>query len=227
MISPDLEHLLRELAPQVLGAVVRRFRDFAAAEDAVQDALLAAATQWPDEGLPEDPRAWLVRVASRTFIDQIRSDIARRRRETFVSLEPGYMMPCAEIEVEVSSGDTLNLIYMCCHPELTRSSAIALTLRAVGGLSTLEIANAFLVSEATMAQRISRAKRTIKDSGVPFRLPATGEKTERLAAVLHVLYLMFNEGYSTSWGEMLQRNDLADEAIRLTRCALCCLMIQR
>ncbi len=217
MISPDLEHLLRELAPQVLGAVVRRFRDFAAAEDAVQEALLAAATQWPDEGRPEDPRAWLVRVASRTFIDQMRSDLARRRRETLVSIEAGYGIPSAELEMEVSGDDTLNLIYMCCHPELTRSSAIALTLRAVGGLSTLEIANAFLVPEPTMAQRISRAKRTIKDSGVPFSLPATGEKTERLGAVLHVLYLIFNEGYSASWGEMLQRNDLADEAIRLTR----------
>jgi RNA polymerase sigma factor (sigma-70 family) len=217
VISADLGHLLRELAPQVLGAVVRRFRDFASSEDAVQEALLAAATQWPNEGLPEHPRAWLIQVASRKLTDQIRSDVARRRREMLAAMELGYVIPAAEIDIEVSSDDTLNLIYLCCHPELTRSSAIALTLRAVGGLSTVEIAHAFLVPEATMAQRISRAKRTIKDSRVPFRLPVAGEQTERLAAVLHVLYLIFNEGYSASWGEVLQRNDLANEAIRLTR----------
>ena len=217
MIAPDLEHLLRELAPQVLGAVVRRFRDFASAEDAVQEALLAAATQWARQGLPEHPRAWLVTVASRTLTDQIRSEVARRRRETLAAMESGYVMQAADIEPEVSSDDTLNLIYLCCHPELTRSSAIALTLRAVGGLTTGEIAHAFLVPEATMAQRISRAKRTTKDSRVPFRLPAAGEQTERLGTVLHVLYLIFNEGYSASWGELLQRNDLASEAIRLTR----------
>ena len=166
---------------------------------------------------PNIRRAWLIRVASRRLTDQIRSDVARRRRETLAAMESGYVIPAAEIEVEVSSDDTLNLIYMCCHPELTRSSAIALTLRAVGGLSTGEIAHAFLVPEATMAQRISRAKQTIKDSRVPFRPPGAGEQTERLGAVLHVLYLIFNEGYSASWGEVLQRNDLASEAIRLTR----------
>lgn len=217
MIPSDLEDLLRELAPQVLGALVRRFRDFASAEDAVQEALLAAATQWPVEGLPEHPRAWLVQVASRRLTDQIRSDVARRRRETIAAMEAGYVIPATEFEVEVSSDDTLNLIYMCCHPELTRSSAIALTLRAVGGLSTGEIAHAFLVPEATMAQRISRAKQTIKDSRVQFRPPTAGEQTERLGAVLHVLYLIFNEGYAASWGELLQRNDLANEGIRLTR----------
>lgn len=217
MISSDLENLLRELAPQVLGAVFRRFRDFASAEDAVQEALLAAATQWSQDGRPENPRAWLIRVASRRLTDLIRGDAARRRRETAAAMESGYVIPATETELEVSSDDTLNLVYMCCHPELTRPSAIALTLRAVGGLSTAEIAHAFLVPEATMAQRISRAKQTIKNSRVQFQPPTASEQTERLGAVLHVLYLIFNEGYAASWGESLQRNDLANEGIRLTR----------
>ena len=217
MIPSDLENLLRELAPQVLGALVRRFRNFAAAEDAVQEALLAAATQWPREGRPEHPRAWLVQVASRRFTDQIRGDVARRQRETVAAMDSGYAIPAAELDMEVSSDDTLNLLYLCCHPELTRSSAIALTLSAVGGLSTVEIARAFLVPEATMAQRISRAKQTIKESGVPFRPPTAGEQREIRGAVLHVLYLIFNEGYAASSGDSLQRNDLASEAIRLAR----------
>ncbi len=221
MTRPDVEHLLRELAPQVLGAVVRRYRDFTSAEDAVQEALLAAATQWPGEGLPDHPRAWLVQVASRRLADQIRSDVARRRRETLAArkapMESGYVIPTAEIADDVSNDDSLSLIYMCCHRALSRSSAIALTLRAVGGLSTGEIARAFLVPEATMAQRISRAKQTIKESGLPFRLPTAGEQNERLGAVLHVLYLIFNEGYAASGGASLQRNDLASEGIRLAR----------
>lgn len=213
------EHLLRELAPQVLGAVVRRFRDFAAAEDAVQEALIAAFTQWPRDGVPENPSGWLIRVASRRMTDQVRSEIARRERETAVAIDEETMMPTDNIEMDMDPDDTLILLFMCCHPALTSSSAIALTLRAVGGLTTAEIANAFLVPEATMAQRISRAKQNIKASNLPFSLPSPKERAERLPAVLHVLYLIFNEGYASSVGAQLQRLDLAREAIRLTRSA--------
>ena len=213
------EHLLRELAPQVLGSVVRRFRDFSSAEDAVQEAMIAAFRQWPQEGVPENPRGWLIQVASRRMTDQARSEIARRERETAVFREVEIAAPAVEVESDMDPDDTLILLFMCCHPALTSSSAIALTLRAVGGLTTAEIANAFLVPEATMAQRISRAKQNIKTSGVPFRLPAAVERAQRLPAVLHVLYLIFNEGYVSSVGPHLQRLDLAREAIRLTRCA--------
>jgi RNA polymerase sigma factor (sigma-70 family) len=211
------EHLLRELAPQVLGAVARRFRDFSAAEDAVQEAMIAAFTQWPEAGIPDHPRGWLIQVASRRLTDQVRSEIARRERETVVARETDTVVPAVEIESDMDPDDTLILLFMCCHAALTSSSAIALTLRAVGGLTTVEIANAFLVPEATMAQRISRAKQNIKASGVPFRLPSSQERSERLPAVLHVLYLIFNEGYASSTGAHLQRLDLAREAIRLTR----------
>ncbi len=213
----DSEQLLRDLAPQVLGAIIRRFRDFAAAEDAVQEALLAAAIQWPREGVPDNPRAWLIQVASRRMTDHLRSEMARRRRETAASVEIENLAPAAGIEIETDQDDTLVLLFMCCHPALTTSSAIALTLRAVGGLTTAEIASAFLVPEATMAQRISRAKQSIKASGVPFSLPTNQEKTQRLRAVLHVLYLIFNEGYTSSAGPNLQRTELSSEAIRLTR----------
>jgi RNA polymerase sigma factor (sigma-70 family) len=206
------EHLLRELAPQVLGAVIRRFRDFSAAEDAVQEALLAAATQWPQEGVPTNPRGWLIQVASRRMADHLRSEIARRERETVAA-----MGSPAGTGNESDEDDTLILLFMCCHAALTPSSAIALTLRAVGGLTTAEIANAFLVPEATLAQRISRAKQNIKASGVPFCLPTEQERAERLRSVLHVLYLIFNEGYTSSVGAQLQRRELASEAIRLTR----------
>jgi len=220
--DPASERLLRELAPQVLGVVARRFRDFASAEDAVQEALLAAFRQWPNEGVPENPRAWLIRVASRRITDMVRNEIARRQRETAATpkeepaIEPLDEME-AEIEAEMDPEDTLILLFMCCHPALSPSSAIALTLRAVGGLTTAEIANAFLVPEATMAQRISRAKQGICASGVPFRPPTPQERTERLSAVLHALYLIFSEGYASSIGAQLQRLDLAHEAIRLTR----------
>ena len=213
------EHLLRELAPQVLGAVARRFRDFAAAEDAVQEAMIAAFTQWPQDGMPDNPRGWLIQVASRRMTDQARSEIARRARETAVAQEVETMAPTVDMESDMDPDDMLILLFMCCHPALTASSAIALTLRAVGGLTTAEIANAFLVPEATMAQRISRAKQSIKASSVPFRLPSPEERAERLPAVLHVLYLIFNEGYASSVGAQLQRLDLAHEAIRLTRSA--------
>jgi RNA polymerase sigma factor (sigma-70 family) len=216
------EHLLRELAPQVLGSVARRFRDFSSAEDAVQEAMIAAFTQWPQEGVPENPRGWLIQVASRRMTDQVRSEIARRQRETTVAKDVETMAPVDEIESDMDPDDTLILLFMCCHPALTSSSAIALTLRAVGGLTTAEIANAFLVPEATMAQRISRAKQSIKASGVPFRLPSPQERAERLPAALHVLYLIFNEGYASSIGAHLQRLDLAREAIRLTRGAKRC-----
>jgi RNA polymerase sigma factor (sigma-70 family) len=212
-----VEQLLRELAPQVLGAVVRRFGDFAAAEDSVQEAMIAAATQWPREALPDNPRGWLIHVASRRMTDYLRSEFARRRRETIVAAEIHQVTPALPGEAETDQDDTLILLFMCCHPALTPSSAIALTLRAVGGLTTAEIANAFLVPEATMAQRISRAKQTIKASGEPFRRPTERDRAERLSAVLHVLYLIFNEGYASSVGPDLQRRDLASEAIRLTR----------
>jgi RNA polymerase sigma factor (sigma-70 family) len=211
------ENLLRELAPSVLGAIIRRHGDFAAAEDAVQEALIAAATQWPREGLPDNPRGWLIRVASRRRIDQKRSELARRRREALVAAELDLVAPAPDLDPEAEQDDTLILLFMCCHSALTPSSAIALTLRAVGGLTTAEIAKAFLVPEVTMAQRISRAKQSIRASGVPFRLPTSEERGKRLRSVLHVLYLIFNEGYTSSVGRELQRSDLSREAIRLAR----------
>ena len=211
------EHLLRELAPQVLGAITRRFRNFASAEDAVQEAMIAAFTQWPQAGIPDNPRGWLIQVASRRMVDQARSEMARRERETTVAREAESVTPMVDVDIDMDPHDTLILLFMCCHPALSPSSAIALTLRAVGGLTTAEIANAFLVPEATMAQRISRAKQSIQNSGVPFRLPLPEERAQRLPAVLHVLYLIFNEGYASSIGAHLQRLDLAREAIRLTR----------
>jgi RNA polymerase sigma factor (sigma-70 family) len=212
------EHLLRELAPQVLAAVARRYGDFAAAEDAVQEALLIAAQHWPNEGVPDNPRAWLIQVAARRITDQLRSELARRRRETELVAEmPPEQQLAPPADTEPEKDDTLLLLFMCCHPALTRTSAIALTLRAVAGLSTAEIAHAFLVPEATMAQRISRAKQLIKKSGVAFQMPSASERDERLEAVLHVLYLIFNEGYAASGGENLQRVDLSSEAIRLSR----------
>lgn len=216
----DIERLLRELAPQVLGAVARRHDDFAVAEDAVQEALIAAAQQWPVEGIPRNPRGWLYHVALRRITDVLRSEGSRRCREEAVAGElwaEWAFVPPPDLEVEVERDDALVLLFMCCHPALTPPSAIALTLRAVGGLTTAEIARAFLVPEATMAQRISRAKQSIKQSGIPFRMPAPDEHDQRLRAVLHVLYLIFNEGHTSSSGPELQRTDLADEAIRLAR----------
>src|ERR1035438_9192515 len=208
--DPASERLLRELAPQALGVVARRFRDFASAEDAVQEAMLAAFRQWPQEGVPENPRGWLIQVASRRMTDQVRSEIARRRRETAAARDVETVAAAGEIDgTDMDPEGTLILLFLCCHPALTSSSAIALTLRAVGGLTTAEIAGAFLVPEATMAQRISRAKESIKASGVPFRLLSQQERAERLPAVLHALYLIFNEGYTCSIGAHLQRLDLA------------------
>ncbi|MGW6751256.1 RNA polymerase sigma factor [Streptomyces sp. NPDC055006] len=216
MLTASTEDLLRRHAPQVLGALVRRHGHFDAAEDAVQEALLAAARQWPDAGVPDNPRGWLIKVASRRLVDALRSDDARRRREeadaaltprdAFTAPPPGESRaPCED--------DTLTLLYLCCHPELTPAAQVALTLRAVGGLTTAEIARAHLVPEPTMAQRISRAKQRVR--GVRFRRPE--DWRERLPAVLQILYLIFNEGYTATSGPRLQRAGLAREAIRLTR----------
>ncbi|MFI0454431.1 RNA polymerase sigma factor [Actinomadura sp. 6N118] len=209
MTAPPIEDLLRELTPQVLGALVRRYGQFEECEDAVQEAVLAAAVQWPAEGVPDNPRGWLVAVASRRRIDQMRSDHARRERESATATEVAPEVP--------DTDDTLVLLFLCCHPTLTAASQTALTLRAVGGLTTAEIARAFLVPEDTMAARISRAKQRIRAAGSSFGLPDGAEREERLRVVLHVLYLIFNEGYTASSGSELHRADLAHEAIRLTR----------
>ena len=206
MTAGDIEDLLRRLAPQVLAALVRRYGDFEAAEDAVQEALLVAAQQWPERGLPERPDGWLITVASRKLTDQFRSEQASRRREERMAAQDVAVGPA------VGEDDTLTLLLLCCHPSLTPPSQIALTLRAVGGLTTVEIAKAFLVPESTMAQRISRAKQRIKGAEFQSRPSA-----ERMRAVLHVLYLIFNEGYTASSGPDLHRAELTGEAIRLTR----------
>lgn len=218
----EVQQLLRELTPHVVAAVTRRYGDFAAAEDAVQEALLIAAQTWPRDGVPEKPRAWLIQVAARRVIDQVRSDAARAKREQVVVslVPPDEQLALAADEAVVERDDTLELLFMCCHPSLSMASAIALTLRAVGGLGTLELAKAFMVPEATMGQRISRAKQTIKDAGAGFAMPKAEERATRLTAVMHVLYLMFNEGYTASSGARLVRDDLAAEAIRLTRLLL-------
>jgi len=215
-----VEDLLRQFAPQVLGSLVRRYGHFDLAEDAVQEALLAAALQWPEQGIPENPRGWLITVAVRRLTDELRSDEARRRREERAAAE----LPREHVEpppdgeqVPAGEDDTLTLFFLCAHPALSPASQLALTLRAVGGLATAEIARAFLVPDATIAQRISRAKQQIKASRIPFKLPAESERAERLTVVLHVLYLIFNEGYTASSGPDLQRGELTSEAIRLAR----------
>ena len=220
MLDSETQQLLRTLAPQVLGILTRRYRDFADCEDAVQEALIAAAVQWPKEGQPDNPRGWLLRVATRRLTDQTRADTARRLRERLVvSLVP----PDEQIALAADAAgvnerdDTLNLYFMCCHPALTTSSQVALTLRAVGGLTTAEIARAFFVPEATMAQRLSRAKLAIRQSGVGFAQPTAAERRSRLPAVLRVLYLAFSEGYTASEGVLPIRVDLSNEAIRVTR----------
>lgn len=211
--------LLRELTPRVLAIVVRRYRDFAACEDAVQEALLAAAQHWPTEGMPDNPTGWLVRVASRKVTDEIRAATARRLREQLVvSLVPAdEQIAMISDSSEHERDDTLDLFWMCCHPALSKSSQVALTLRAVGGLSTAEIARAYLVPEATMAQRLSRAKQTIKSSGMSLEQPTAEESAARLGTVLQVLYLIFNEGYAATSGDSVHRFDLSSEAIRVMR----------
>ncbi|MFG1713524.1 RNA polymerase sigma factor [Micromonospora sp. NPDC049203] len=219
MTAPAAEDLLRTLAPQVLGVLVRRHGQFYACEDAVQEALLAAAVQWPAQGLPDRPRSWLVTVATRRLTDEWRSEHARREREVAVAVrQPAYatVAPPAD-EDPPGADDTLRLLFLCCHPALPVSGQVALTLRAVGGLSTAEIARAYLVPEATMSQRIRRAKQRIEAAGARFTLPSPADRDDRLAAVLRVLYLIFNEGYTASSGEALHRAELTAEAIRLTR----------
>jgi RNA polymerase sigma factor (sigma-70 family) len=210
-LPAGVEDLLRDLAPQVLGTLVRRFGDFDTAEDALQEAMLAAATRWPTEGVPDNPRGWLIQVTQRRMADAVRAEVARRRRETTVFERD---VPDAEA---VDRDDTLAMFFLCCHPSLSCASAIALTLRAVGGLSTTEIAHAFLLPEATMAQRISRAKKRLSTIDRPFARPGDAQWRERLGAVLHVLYLIFSEGHTTTSGPALHRADLSSEAIRLTR----------
>ena len=215
-----IEDLLRQFAPQVLGSLVRRYGHFDLAEDAVQEALLAAALQWPEQGIPDNPRGWLITVAVRRLTDELRSDEARRRREERAAAElpREHVEPPPDPEqVPAGEDDTLTLFFLCAHPALSPASQLALTLRAVGGLATAEIARAFLVPDATIAQRISRAKQQIKASHIPFTLPAESERAERLTVVLHVLYLIFNEGYTASSGPDLQRGELTSEAIRLAR----------
>ncbi|MFE3081384.1 RNA polymerase sigma factor [Nocardia tengchongensis] len=215
-----LEDLLRELVPQVLGVLLRRYGGFEECEEAVQEALLAAATQWPVQGTPHSPRSWLVTVAARRLVDQVRSEQARRRREVSAAVRevPGAdLTPMPGDESPGDQDDTLALLFLCCHPALTAAAQVALTLRAVGGLSTAEVARAFLVPEATMAPRISRAKQRIRAVGASFAMPSGSEWAERVDSVLHVLYLIFNEGYTASSGPDLHRGELTTEAIRLTR----------
>ena len=209
---PELEHLLRTEAPQVLGALVRRFGHFDIAEDAVQDALLAAAQQWPTHGIPDYPRGWLIRVGYRRMVDQLRAEQLRQRREYQLASEPTPASP-----QEPAADDSLTLLFLCCHPILSPVSQVALTLRAVGGLTTAEIAHAYGVSEVAMGQRISRAKQQIRSAGGRFVLPSAEDRGNRLTAVLQVLYLIFNEGYAATAGEQLHRVDLTTEAIRLIR----------
>jgi RNA polymerase sigma factor (sigma-70 family) len=223
--TTSVENLLRELAPQVLGVLMRRYDGLDSCEDAVQEALLDAATQWPASGTPDNPRGWLLTVATRRLTDMLRSESARRRREDAVFLATPPAAPAgsgaadvdAETEAAGDHDDTLILLFLCCHPTLSPSSQVALTLRAVGGLTTAEIARAFGVSEATMAQRISRAKQQIRSAGTRFTAPEAGDREPRLRAVQQVLYLVFNEGYTASAGHHLQRADLTREGIRLAR----------
>ncbi|SDN68846.1 RNA polymerase sigma factor, sigma-70 family [Streptomyces sp. cf386] len=214
--TPETEDLLRRHAPQVLGALVRRYGHFDTAEEAVQEALLAAAEQWPRAGVPDNPRGWLIKVAARRLTDALRAEEARRAREDKVAaLTPrdAFTAPPPGADRAPREDDTLTLLFLCCHPDLTPPAQIALTLRAVGGLTTAEIARAYLVPEATMAQRISRAKQKVR--GVRFGRPDNW--VDRLPAVLQILYLIFNEGYTATSGASLTRRDLAGEAIRLTR----------
>jgi RNA polymerase sigma factor (sigma-70 family) len=211
------EGLLRDLAPQVLGTLVRRHGQFDACEDAVQEALLAATLQWPADGVPDRPRAWLLTVADRSLVDFWRADSARRRREATAASDPADRIAVTEPDEAGAADDTLVLLFLCCHPALSPPSQLALTLRAVGGLSTAQIAAAFLVPEATMTRRIGRAKQRIRDAGARFLLPPPAEQPHRLGVVLHVLYLIFNEGYTATSGPGLHRVGLTAEAIRLAR----------
>jgi RNA polymerase sigma factor (sigma-70 family) len=217
-MDQEMEQLWRACAPEVLAALVRRYGDFGAAEDAVQEALIDAARQWREGGVPENPRGWLITVASRRLMDRRRSDGARALRERLIALRD----PVSGDGVGVSIGgadhdDSLTLLLLCCHPTLSRPSQVALTLRAVGGLSTAQIGRAFLVPEATMAQRISRAKARLREIEAPFAPPSAEDLPGRVAATEHVLYLIFTEGHTATAGAGLSDDSLAAEAIRLTR----------
>lgn len=213
-----VEELLRSLASPVLGSLVRRYGDFARCEDAVQEALIAAAQAWPRDGVPEHPMAWLVKVAANRYVDQVRADAARERRERAeADALPRDALLAPPPDAEEGRDDLLELLFLCCHPALTAPSQMALTLRAVAGLTTAEIAACFLVPEKTMGQRISRAKQRLREAGARFELPADAERGPRLRVVLHVLYLMFTEGHSASGGPRLVRSDLTREALRLVR----------
>ncbi|MFI6793273.1 RNA polymerase sigma factor [Nonomuraea sp. NPDC050383] len=217
-MSPDVEHLLRTEAPQVLGALVRRFGRFDVAEDAVQEALLAASRAWPAGGVPQDPRGWLIRIGYRRMVDLLRSDQARRRREQEAGMaELAMREPARQAYRPRETDDSLALLLLCCHPALSTASQVALTLRAVGGLTTAEIAHAYGTTESTMGTRISRAKQHLARAGARFTPPADADRDSRMAAVTQVLYLVFNEGYTASSGDELARVDLTREAIRLAR----------
>ncbi|MFE3446401.1 RNA polymerase sigma factor [Nocardia sp. NPDC059180] len=217
-MTPDVEHLLRTEAPQVLGALVRRFGRFDIAEDAVQEALLAASQTWPDEGVPDNPRSWLIRIGYRRMVDLLRSDQARRHRELQTgTAELAMSEPARAAHTVNATDDSLTLLLLCCHPALGHTSQVALTLRAVGGLTTAEIAHAYGVTEATMGTRISRAKRQLAQAGARFTPPTDADRDSRTASVMSVLYLIFNEGYTATAGDELARVDLTREAIRLTR----------
>jgi RNA polymerase sigma factor (sigma-70 family) len=216
--APVPDELLRRLAPRALAALLRRGADFESAEDAVQEALLAAASSWPEQGIPKRPDAWLITVAGRRLIDQIRSEgAARRREQRLAERTPPAELVAPPADEPPPADDTLALLVLCCHPSLTPSTQVALTLRVVGGLRTAEVARAFLVPERSMAQRLSRAKRTIRQSGARFAPPSDVDRDQRLDAVLRVLYLMFNEGYTATSGPSLQRPDLTAEALRIVR----------
>lgn len=216
-MTPEIEDLLRAEAPQVLGALVRRFGRFDIAEDAVQEALLTAARIWPGAGVPDDPRSWLIRIAYRRMVDLLRSDRARRSREMAAGTAELAMAEPARAAQTRGTDDSLTLLLLCCHPALGHTSQVALTLRAVGGLTTAEIAHAYGTTEATMGTRISRAKQQLAKAGARFALPTGTDRDSRMAAVLQVLYLVFNEGYTATTGADLTRVDLTGEAIRLTR----------
>ena len=218
MSESGLDAVWRACAPRVLAALVRRYGDFDSAEDALQEALLAGSRQWPESGVPNDPAAWLIAVASRRLVDQWRADHARAERELVVARRTPSDEPLTPgADRATSFDDSVTLLLLCCHPALPRPAQVALTLRAVGGLSTAQIARAFLVPESTMAQRITRAKARLREVDARFTAPSASEMPARVAAVAQVLYLIFTEGHTTTDGTGLYDVSLTDEAIRLTR----------
>lgn len=217
-MTTEIERILRDEAPQTLAALTRRFGDFATAEEATQEALLAASRAWASDGVPSEPRSWLIRVGYRRMIDLLRSDRARHRREIEVgAAELAMTGPGGSPGTPPESDDSLTMLILCCHPALPQTSQVALTLRAVGGLTTAEIARAYGTTENTMGTRISRAKQRLTSAGARFVPPTEADRAERTAAVAAVLYLIYNEGYNATAGQSLTRVDLSGEAIRLAR----------